>query len=144
MPGGHGSKSLAVREKAAVALASGESPNEAAAGCGVCVKTIYRWMGQADFMSLVWTIQKQTMDTVIHIRVETALRAAWRLKNLVGHKNARVALAALKLVMAQPGLDELDRQVRWQHHLWGQRQGDEGDGVQSERHGGDLNNGRTD
>jgi hypothetical protein len=109
MPGGK--KSAEAREKAALALACGETVAEAAAGSGCSERTLFNWLSDdLDFRQLVQDLRRELLERTLSVLVEAQVRAAWRLRQLVGSADERIALKACAVALGHR--DALSQEVR--------------------------------
>jgi hypothetical protein len=95
-----GVKSKECREKVALALASGASVEEAAASAGVCERQVFRWLSEdTAFNQLLASIHEEMLDQSMSLLVEAQRHAARRLLKLLGDRNKRIALGAVKVAL---------------------------------------------
>ena len=95
-----GVKSKECREKVALALASGERVEDAAASAGVSERQVFRWLSEdIEFNRLLASIHEEMLDQSMALLVEAQRHAARRLIKLIGDRNKRIALGAVKIAL---------------------------------------------
>ena len=84
---------LRLRERVIVALLSCRTVKDAAAECHVCERSIFRWMGEAEFKAAFATAKCELLSTAINKLRIAAFDAGERLHAVVLDVNAPVAAA---------------------------------------------------
>jgi hypothetical protein len=83
-----------------LALASGLCVEEAAAKAGVCERQVFRWLAEdIAFNRLLASIHEEVLDQSMSLLVEAQRHAARRLIKLIGDRNHRIALNAVRIAL---------------------------------------------
>ena len=83
----------------ALALASGESPTEAAALAGVSHRTVQRRLADPAFRQLVAKLQSELMSRALGCMAKNMARAAKRLESLLDKDDPSIQLRAARAVL---------------------------------------------
>ena len=106
---GHGAKSQAVRNKAILALLNEKNIPRAAAKCGVCERTIHKWLSQDEAFQVDYAAARQATFEAGMSRVQALTgKAIATLEELLGEKkHPNVRLGAARTV-AELGMQRHD------------------------------------
>jgi hypothetical protein len=87
------------REQAALLLAAGRSTAQAAAGVGMCKRTILRWLKCPEFVARVTGLRAELFKRGGGVLARCTTQAAGRLGRLLESDDERVALSAARSVL---------------------------------------------
>jgi len=117
MTAGHGEKRTRKQQQAIAALLTAPTIAEAAAGCGISEKTLWRWSQQSEFAAAYRKAQQRLLESAINALRQAALTFADTLRVVAADvrappaSRATAARSGLEVLLKAITIQDLEQRV---------------------------------